>query len=110
MKSSSLVAALFFATSAAAFAQGGTTSSPPAAATASTAAMSDGEVRKVDKKASKLTLRHGPLLNLDMPAMTMVFRVADPKLLASVKQGDKVRFVAENVAGQLTVTRIEAAK
>jgi Cu/Ag efflux protein CusF len=73
-------------------------------------AMSDGEVRKVDKEAGKVTLRHGPLANLDMPPMTMVFRVSDPKLLDSVKDGDKVRFHVERVNGAFTVTEIELAK
>ncbi|MCC7327299.1 MAG: copper-binding protein [Burkholderiales bacterium] len=71
-----------------------------------TANMSEGEVRKVDSAAGKLTLRHGPLENLDMPEMTMVFRVKDPAWLAQVKVGDKVRFVAERVDGKLTVTAL----
>ena len=66
--------------------------------------MSEGEVRKVDSTVGKLTLRHGPLANLDMPAMTMVFRVKDPAWLVQLKVGDKVRFVAERVDGNLTVT------
>lgn len=73
------------------------------------AALTDGEVRKVDKDQGKLTLRHGPIQSLDMPAMTMVFRVADPKMLDAVKQGDKVRFSAQNLNGALTVTAIEPA-
>jgi Cu/Ag efflux protein CusF len=72
--------------------------------------MAEGEVRKVDKEAGKLTLRHGRIENLDMPAMTMVFRAADPKLLDGLKEGDKVRFAADRVDGAITVTRIEAAK
>jgi Cu/Ag efflux protein CusF len=77
---------------------------------AAASAMADGEVRKVDKEAGKLTLRHGPLTNLDMAAMTMVFRVADAKMLDAVKQGDKVRFAAEKVNGQFTVTQIELVR
>ncbi len=69
--------------------------------------MSEGEVRKVDSTVGKLTLRHGPLSNLDMPAMTMVFRVKDPAWLAQLRVGDKVRFVAERVDGNLTVTALE---
>ena len=72
--------------------------------------MIDGEVRKVDKEAGKITLRHGPIANLDMRAMTMVFRVADPKMLDQVKEGDKVRFTADKVNGLFTVTQIETAK
>lgn len=73
-------------------------------------AMSDGEVRKVDKDAKKITIKHGPLQNLDMPAMTMVYRVKDDAMLDQVKAGDKVHFVAENMGGALTVTQIEATK
>jgi len=73
-------------------------------------ALSDGEIRKVDKDAKKITIKHGPLLNLDMPAMTMVFQVKDPAMLDGVKAGDKVKFRAESVGGAFTVTKIEAAK
>ncbi|MPZ45778.1 MAG: RND transporter [Betaproteobacteria bacterium] len=74
------------------------------------ASLSEGEVRKVDKEAKKLTIRHGPLVNLDMPAMTMVFQVKDPSMLEQVKAGDKIRFQADKVEGAYTVTRIEPAK
>lgn len=86
---------------------------PPAQraqAPADAAAMSTAEVRKVDKDAGKLTLKHGPIPNLDMPEMTMVFRVKDKAMLDQVKAGDKVRFAADKVGGQYTVVRIEAAK
>jgi Cu(I)/Ag(I) efflux system periplasmic protein CusF len=73
--------------------------------------VADGEVRKVDKDAQKLTIRHGPLPQLDMPTpMTMVYRVKDPALLDQVKPGDKIRFVAEKIGGQFMVIRIEQAK
>lgn len=72
--------------------------------------LSSGEVRKVDREAKKITIRHGPLVNLDMPAMTMVFQVRDPALLDKVKAGDKVKFQAEHTAGAYIVTRIEPAK
>ena len=71
---------------------------------------SEGEVRKVDVDQGKVTLRHGPLANLDMPAMTMVFTAADKKLLEGLKQGDKVRFTADKQNGTYLVTAIEAAK
>jgi uncharacterized cupredoxin-like copper-binding protein/Cu/Ag efflux protein CusF len=70
----------------------------------------EGEVRKVDKAAGKITLRHGPIASLDMPAMTMVFRARDPAMLDTVRAGDKVRFTADKVKGVYTVTHIEAAK
>ena len=74
------------------------------------AALSDGEVRKVDKDAKKITLKHGPIQSLDMPAMTMVFQVKDPAMLEQVKAGDKVKFEAEKLGGAFTVTKIEQAK
>ena len=80
------------------------------AAAAPAAGMADGEIRKVDKDAKKITIKHGPIQNLDMPPMTMVFRVTDSAMLDSVKAGDKVNFSAEKVGGLFTVTRIEPAK
>jgi Cu/Ag efflux protein CusF len=71
--------------------------------------LSEGVVRKIDKDAGKLTLRHGEIKNLEMPGMTMVFRVGEPALLDKVKVGDKVRFRAENSADGFVVTVIEPA-
>ena len=73
-----------------------------------TTPMVEGEVRKVDKEAGKLTLRHEPIPNLDMPTMTMVFVVKSPAMLEKFKAGDKVRFAAEKIGGQYTVVQIEA--
>ena len=81
-----------------------------AAAASQAETLSDGEIRRIDKDTKKLTIRHGPLANLDMPPMTMVFQVKDPAMLEQVKVGDKIRFQAEKVAGAYTVTRIEPAK
>ena len=72
--------------------------------------MSIGEVRKIDKNLGKMTIKHGPLVNLGMDPMTMVFRVRDPAMLDQVSVGDKVKFVVEQPNGQLTVTRIEKEK
>jgi len=71
--------------------------------------MSDGEVRRVDKEAGKLTLRHGEIKNLDMPPMTMVFQVKEPALLEKVKAGDKVKFRAEKVGSGYVVTALEVS-
>ena len=73
-------------------------------------AMSAGEVRKIDLQAGKLTIKHGPIVNLDMAAMTMTFRVQEPAALESLKVGDKIRFVAERINGSLMVTYIERAE
>lgn len=83
---------------------------PDPKAPAATTPMSDGEVRKVDKSAGKVTIKHGPLQNLDMPAMTMVFRVKDPAMLDQVKEGDKIRFVADRVNGAITVVELKPVK
>lgn len=83
---------------------------PAAPPAAESAAMSEGVVRKVDAANGKITLKHGPLANLDMPAMTMVFRVQSPALLGTLKAGDRVSFRAELIGGVYTVTAIEAAR
>jgi Cu/Ag efflux protein CusF len=74
-------------------------------------AMIEGQVTKVDESAGKITIKHGPIKKLDMDmGMTMVFRAGDPALLKAAKAGDKIKFDAEKVNGQLTVTKIEKAK
>jgi Cu(I)/Ag(I) efflux system protein CusF len=82
-----------------------------AAAPAYAQSMIAGTVTKIDASAGKITLKHGPIKKLDMDeGMTMVFRAADPAMLKAVKAGDKVKFDADKVNGQLTVTKIEKAK
>src|SRR5262245_21772954 len=79
--------------------------------TVAQAPMVNGQVTKVDESAGKITLKHGPIKKLDMnEGMTMVFRVQDPSMLKQVKVGDKVRFDADRINGQFTVTKIEQAK
>ncbi len=68
--------------------------------------MTDGTVTKVDAKWNKVTVDHGPLVNLDMPAMKMVFVVADPSMLDGLSEGVEIRFVADRVNGKLTITEI----
>jgi Cu/Ag efflux protein CusF len=82
----------------------------PVPAATSAAPMSEAVVRKVDAAAGKITLRHGPIANLDMPPMTMVFQVSEAALLGAVKAGDKVRFSAEKIGGAYTVTAIEVLR
>lgn len=72
-------------------------------------AMADGTVTKVDESAGKITLKHGPIKNLNMDSMSMVFRVQDPEMLKGVKVGDKVKFEADRVNGQITVTKMQKA-
>ena len=79
-------------------------------AAASGAQLADGEVRRVDKDAKKITIKHGPIQSLDMPPMTMVFQVKDPALLDRVKAGDKIKFAADKVGGAYTVNQLEVVK
>jgi Cu/Ag efflux protein CusF len=82
-----------------------------ASVTLAQAPMVNGQVTKIDESAGKITLKHGPIKKLDMnEGMTMVFRVQDPAMLKQVKVGDKVRFDADRVNGQITVTKIEKAR
>lgn len=81
----------------------------PAAAAAAENKLVDGVVRKIDTPAGKLTLAHGPLTHLGMPAMTMAFSVKDSKILKTVKEGDRVRFLADRVDGAFVVVRLEPA-
>ena len=78
-------------------------------AAAPVTAMVDGVVKKIDKKAGKVTLSHGPLTNLNMPPMTMAFAVKDAAWLDSLKESAKVRFMAERVDGVFTVVHLEPA-
>ena len=73
-------------------------------------AYTEGEVRKIDKEAGKITLKHGAIANLGMPPMSMVFRAKDPSVLDKLSAGEKVRFKAERIDGALTVTEIEAMR
>ena len=72
--------------------------------------MAYGEIKKVDKSAGKITIKHGNLPRLEMSPMTMVFRVSDPKMLDQVQTGDKIKFDADKVKGALTVVKMEPIK
>ena len=73
--------------------------------------MIDGEVTKVDASAGKITIKHGPIKKLNMDeGMTMVFKANDPAMLRRVKPGDKIRFDADSINGQFTLTKIEKTK
>ena len=75
------------------------------------AAMVNGEVKKIDEAAGKITLKHGPIKSLGMDeGMTMVFRVQDPAMLKSVKEGDKVQFEAERASAGITITKMQKGK
>lgn len=70
----------------------------------------DGKITKVDVSAGKITIDHQKIPNLDMPPMTMVFRASNPDQLKTVKAGDKVKFTADSINGQMTVMKIEKAR
>jgi Cu(I)/Ag(I) efflux system periplasmic protein CusF len=70
--------------------------------------MTAGEITKVDKESGKVTIKHGEIKNLDMPPMTMVFRMSDPVMLEKIKAGDKINFRAEKIKGNFTVTEFES--
>lgn len=75
-------------------------------------AMVNGEVKKVDEAAKKITLKHGAIKNLGMDedGMTMVFKVQDPAMLKQVKVGDKVQFTAERGSDGIAITKIQKSK
>ncbi len=76
----------------------------------STTDMTAGEVRKVDKDAKKITIRHGEIKNLEMPGMTMVFQVKDSAFLDKVQTGDKVKFKVEKSGSAIVITDIQVEK
>lgn len=82
----------------------------PAHQVPTAAAMSSGEIRRIDQNAGKITLKHGEIKHLDMPGMTMVFTVKDKALLTPFKAGDKVQFMVIDDHGQMVITDMEPAK
>ena len=74
------------------------------------ASMTEGEVKKIDLEAGKVTIKHGPIKHMDMPGMTMVFTAKDKALLANVKPGDKVEFMVINEGGKMIVTDLKGAR
>lgn len=78
-----------------------------AEASAKETPLSQGTVKKLDKAKGLVTIEHGPLKNLGMPAMTMGFRVRNPAWLSQLKPGDKIEFLAESTGSTLTLTQLE---
>ncbi len=115
MKKLTLIASVLVTTalcSTTALAQTATPAPATPIATMEKPAMKDAteaEVRKIDKEAKKITLKHGPIKNLDMPGMTMVFQVKDATLLDKFVAGDKIMFTAEQQQGAFVVTGAEKA-
>lgn len=106
MKNLLSVIALAYALASSAFAS----QHSAAPATSSATATSQGEVRKIDAANQKITLRHGPLANIGMPPMTMVFKVQDAAQLEGLKVGDKVSFVAQQQGNQFVASELQAVQ
>jgi Cu(I)/Ag(I) efflux system periplasmic protein CusF len=102
-----ITALLAIFVSAAAPAQTAPSTQTPAPNTAATKDMAEAEIRKIDKDAKKVTLKHGPIKNLDMPSMTMVFQVRDATLFEKMVVGEKILFTAEQLQGAYVVTGVE---
>lgn len=111
---SALAAGVLLISATAAFAAGDhaqhTANAPASASVPAGMAMTAGEVRRVDAEQSKVTIKHEAITNLEMPAMTMVFRANKPEMLKDLKAGDKISFAAESVGGAFVVTHIQPAK
>lgn len=104
---------LFVTVAAAAPAASGDKSQSGAATSAKTGAKDDltnGEIRRVDKANKGLVIRHEDIKNLQMPGMTMPFRVKQPNMIDGLKDGDKIRFRAEQDGADLVVTEIQVIK
>lgn len=102
-----LVLALLAGTALSSAAQ--TAADPAQTAAPAGAALTDGEIRKIDRETGKLTIRHGDIKHLNMPSMTMVFVVKDKALLDPVKVGDKISFMVIMEKGRMVVTEIRPA-
>jgi len=107
MKTRKILVAAVLAAAAISGVDAGAQSATQSGKSVAAAEMSEGEVRKIDKEQGRITLKHGEIRNLDMPPMTMVFRIKDAAMLDQLKPGDKVDFRAERIRGDLTVTGLE---
>ena len=93
-----------------ALAQGNPVASGGAKASVPNAVWTEGIVRTIHKQDGQITITHEPIVNLAMGKMTMTFRLKAPALIEGIKEGSKIRFVVENVKGELTVVALQAAK
>jgi Cu/Ag efflux protein CusF len=72
--------------------------------------LTDGEIKKVDLEAGKVTIKHGEIKHLEMPSMTMVFTAKNKNLLTDIKVGEKIKFMVINEGGKMIVTDIQPAQ
>lgn len=82
----------------------------PVVLAAAATAVAEGEVKRVDKGSGTVTLKHGPIPSIDMPAMTMGYRAKDKSMAEQLKPGDKIKFELGNVGGVYTLIRVEKVK
>jgi Cu/Ag efflux protein CusF len=82
---------------------------PAAAPAAAAAELADGEIRRIDAAKGSMIVKHGEIKSINMGAMTMAFKLKDPKLATGLKEGDKIRFAVEQAGDQLLITRIQKA-
>lgn len=80
------------------------------AGTSATVAMSEGEIRRINKETGKVTIKHGPLQNLNMPAMTMLFVMQPSTMIDQIKEGDKIKFVADKIDGEFVAKSLQIEK
>lgn len=85
---------------------GGEPAPAPSATRSSETGHADGTIVGIDAERGRITLKHGAIEGLGMPAMTMVFRVADPSMLLQFKAGDGVRFTATRADNFFTVIQL----
>jgi Cu/Ag efflux protein CusF len=107
MLTSQLASAILLAASLPATSVATTQAAP--AAVAPSADMADGEIRKIDKEAMKVTIKHGEIKSLDMPPMTMVFRVKDAAIIDALKTGEKIKFKVARESGSLWMVDVKPA-
>ena len=72
--------------------------------------MTEGVIKKIDTGTGKITIKHGPIVNLDMPPMSMVFGVQDPALLDGLAKGDNVKFYVVDKDGKMVIEELQAAE
>ncbi len=71
--------------------------------------MTEGVIKKIDTNTGKITIKHGPIDNLDMPPMSMVFGVQDTAMLEGLAKGDNVKFYVVDKNGKMIIEELEAA-
>ena len=68
-----------------------------------------GQILKVDLQSGRITIKHGPIESLGITEResTNDFKAKEPIMLKAVLPGEKIKFRADRVEGQLTLTAIQ---